>query len=326
MGERVLVTGATGFVGSFLVEELLQRGYDVCALVRESSDLRWLEGKKVTYIYGDLHGKNKLPPLCGVDHILHLAGATRAVHSKDYYRINLEGTERLLDAAGDIKGLKRFVFLSSQAAAGPSPNDRPQTEGDMPRPVSPYGKSKLLAEEAVLNAGDKLHVTILRPCSIYGPRDTYMLELFKSISKGFMPSPAKRPYHLSLCYVNDIVQAILLSVQQDHPSGEVFFIADGEKYSLDFFADMVSSTLRVKLHKINFPIWAAWFYATMADAWGVITKRPAFFSRNKCAEACQKNWVCDIGKAKTELGFRPGFFLETGLNVTLQWYIKEGWL
>lgn len=326
MGEHVLVTGATGFIGSHLVDALLVHGYEVDALIREKSDLRWLLGRKINLIYGDLMGDGRIPSLNRFDHIFHLGGATRTLHTRDFYRVNRDGTERLIDAALNIKGLKRFIYLSSQAAAGPSPKDRPQTEEDLPCPVSPYGKSKLKAEHAVLNCRNRFHVTILRPCAVYGQRDTYMLELFKSISKGYLPLLGKGPMYFSFCYVQDLIQALILSVQHNHSSGEVFFIADGERYSLDFFAELVSSELCVKFHKIIIPVWAARFYATMADGWGLVKKTPAAFGRNKCAEGIQQNWVCDIGKAKTKLGFYPGFHLERGLKITLQWYKEKGWL
>jgi nucleoside-diphosphate-sugar epimerase len=326
VSERVLVTGATGFIGSHLVDELLWKGYEVAALIRESSDLRWLRGKRVEFIYGDLLGKGRLPPLKGFAHIFHLGGTTRALRRRDFYRTNHEGTERLIDAARHIRGLKRFVYLSSQAAAGPAREERPQMEEDPVCPVSPYGKSKLHGEEAVLSCRDKFHVTILRPCAVYGPRDAYMLELFKRISKGYFPLLGKAPIYLSFCYVEDLVQALLLSVQRDHPSGEVFFIADGERYSLDFFADVVSSALHVKLHKMHIPLWVAWFYAAAADGWGLVRRRPASFHRGKCAEASQRSWVCDISKAKKQLGFRPRFRLEAGVKVTLRWYREKGWL
>jgi nucleoside-diphosphate-sugar epimerase len=326
VGERVLVTGATGFIGSHLVDELLWKGYEVAALTRESSDLRWLRGKKVELIEGDLLGKGKLPSLKGFAHIFHLGGATRALRTRDFYRTNHEGTERLIDAARHIRGLKRFVYLSSQAAAGPAPEERPQKEEDLTCPVSPYGKSKLHGEEVVLDCRDKFHVTILRPCAIYGPRDAYMLELFKRISKGYFPLLGKKPIYLSFCYVEDLIQALMLSAQRDHPSGEVFFIADGERYTLDFFANVVSSELHVKLRKIRIPIWVAWFYAAAADGWGLVRRRPAFFHRGKCAEASERNWVCDISKAKKQLGFRPRFRLEAGIKVTLRWYQEKGWL
>lgn len=326
MGERVLVTGATGFIGSHLVDELLWKGYQVAALVRESSDLRWLRGKEVEFIYGDLLGETRLPSLKGIAHIFHLGGATRALRHRDFYRTNHEGTERLLEAARHIQRLKRFVYLSSQAAAGPSPAERGQTEVDAVCPVSPYGESKLHGEKAVLSCRDKFHVTILRPCAIYGPRDAYMFEIFKRISRGYIPLMGREPMFLSFCYVEDLVQALMLSIQRDHPSGDAFFISDGERYSWDFFADVVSSQLKVKLRKIHIPIWAAWFYAALADSWGLARKRPALFHRSKCAEASQSNWVCDITKAKKKIGFRPRFRLEAGVKVTLAWYKNKGWL
>ena len=326
MGEHVLVTGATGFIGSHLVYVLLESGYEVDVLVRRKSDLRWLPGKRINLIYGDLVEKGAIPSLDRFDHIFHLGGATRTLHTADFYRINRDGTERLLDAARNIRGLKRFVYLSSQAAAGPSPEDRPQTEEDLPRPVSPYGKSKLQAEHAVLDCRDRFHVTILRPCAVYGQRDTYMLELFKSISRGFLPSFGKGPMYLSFCYVQDLVRALILSVRNDHSSGEVFFISDGERYSMDFFAEQVSEELCVRVHKIQIPVWIARVYAALADGWGLVKKKPAAFGRNKCAEGIQRNWVCSIGKAQTKLGFRPDYDLKTGLKATLQWYKENGWL
>jgi dihydroflavonol-4-reductase len=326
VGERVLVSGATGFIGSHLVDELLWKGYEVTALIRTNSDLRWLRGKGVAFIHGDLLGMDKLPSLRGFSYIFHLDEAAKALHRKDFYRTNHEGTKRLIAAARRVRGLKRLIYLSSQAAAGPSPPERPQNEADPPCPVSPYGESKLQGEEAVLACRDKFPVTVLRPCATYGPRDNYMFDYFKVISRGYIPVVGKEPIFLSFCYVEDLIQALMLSITRDHPSGEVFFIADGEKYSLDFFADVVSSALQVKLRKIHVPIWAARFYAAAADGWGLIRRRPAFFHRGKCAEVIQRNWVCDITKAKKNLGFRPRFRLEAGVKVTLQWYKDKGWL
>jgi dihydroflavonol-4-reductase len=326
MGERVLVTGATGFIGSHLVERLINLGYDVYVLMRSDSNPRWLQEKKVQFIFGDFEEPCGIPALSNIDYIFHLGGATRALRQKDFYRINYEGTVTLLNTAQDIKGLKGFVFLSSQAAAGPATNDRAVKEADTPRPVSPYGKSKLLAEEAVLRFREKFHVTILRPCGVYGPRDSYMLELFRQISKSFIPSVGKGPMYLNFCYIDDIVQALLLSIKQDQPSGEIFFITDGERYSFDYFADVVSSALKIKPRRVVIPSWVAWCYATASDAAAIAAGKPAAFSRNKCAEACCRNWVCDSDKAKKELGFHPGIFLESGVKATLNWYKEQGWL
>jgi len=326
VGERVLVTGATGFIGSHLVEELLWKGYEVAALIRTNSNLRWLRGKGVEFIYGDLLNEEGIPPLEGFSYIFHLAGVTRVLHKRDFYRVNHGGTERLLAAVKRGGGVKRFVFLSSQAAAGPSYSDRARREEDPPHPVSPYGESKLRAEEAVLSCRDEIPVTVLRPCSIYGPRDEYMYEYFKVVSRGFTPIIGSGPVFLSLCFVDDLISALILTITRDYPSGEVFFIADGEKYSLDFFADVVSSALNVKLKKIYVPVLVGWLYALVSEGWGVVRGKAAPFNRSKFSEVIQRNWVCDITKAKKKLGFRPRFRLEAGVKVTLQWYKEKGWL
>lgn len=326
MGERVLVTGATGFIGSHLVEELLWKGYEVTALIRTSSDLRWLRGKQVEFIYGDLREGNNLPHLGAFSYVFHLAGVTRVLRRRDFYRVNHGGTERLMAAVRKIEGIKRFVYLSSQAAAGPSSPENVRKEEDPPSPVSPYGESKLRGEEAVLSCRDEIPVTILRPCGVYGSRDVLMYEYFRMVSKGFIPLIRKGPIFLSLCFVDDLISALMLTITREHASGEIFFIADGEKYSLDFFADVISSALNVRSRKIHIPACVAWIYAMVAEGWGFMRGTAAPFNRSKYAEAVQRNWVCDITKAKKVLGFRPRFRLEAGVKVTLQWYKDKGWL
>jgi len=326
LGERVLVTGATGFIGSHLVEELVWHGYEVVALVRTSSNLRWLKGKKVEFIYGDLMEGEDIPHLNGFSYVFHLAGVTKALHKRDFYRINYGGTEKLIAEVNRAGGIKRFVYLSSLAAAGPSSPERARSEEDAPSPVSPYGESKLNGEEVVLSYRDKIPVTLLRPCAVYGPRDEYMYECFRMVSKGFIPFIGRGSAFLSLCFVDDLISALILAIRQEHPSGEVFHISDGEKYSLDFFMYMISSFLKIKARKIYIPVWAAWLYALTSESWGVMRGRAVSFNRSKCVEAIQRNWVCDITKAKKKLGFRPRFRLEAGLKVTLQWYKDKGWL
>jgi nucleoside-diphosphate-sugar epimerase len=325
VGERVLVTGATGFIGSHLVDELLWKGYEVTALLRRSSDDHWLKGKPVDLLYADLVSQDA-PSLDGFTYVFHLAGVTRSSRKRGFIEGNTVSTGKLIAAAGRAEGIQRFVYLSSLAAAGPSSPEGARCEGDACCPVSWYGESKLQAEDVVLGCRTALPVTVLRPAVVYGPRDTYMLEYFKVLSRGLMPCVGRKPVYLSFCYVDDMVSALTLTITREHPSGAVFFISDGEEYTLDFFADVVSSALDRTPRKLRIPAWAAWVCAVVSDTCSVVTKQPSPFHRSKYAEAVQRYWVCDVAKAKKVLGFRLRFGLEAGVRVTLQWYRDHGWL
>lgn len=318
---RILVTGATGFIGSHLVERLLKEGHEVWALVRRKG----LLPHGVNVLYGDLV-TGELPPLRGFDHVFHLAALTRAVVTDDYYRVNFLGTKRLVEKLLEEGGVKgKFVFLSSLSAQGPTSGLKPSTEEDPPSPVSPYGKSKLQAEEFLQGLSDKLEILIIRPSIVYGPRDTYMLEFFRLIKKGFLPL-LKKDQRLSLCYVADLVEALWLSLSAKAPSGEVVCVSDGKAYPLRHIADMVALILGVKYRTIRVPFVIAMGVVLFNELWGRIRKRPPAFGINKFLEAYQEAWVCDIGKAKALLGFKPKYSLKEGLEITLKWYLERGWL
>lgn len=318
---KVLVTGANGFIGSHLAEELLRRGYEVYALLRGKK--RWLpEGVKV--LLGDLRGE--LPELRGFHHVFHLAALTRAKKPREYFEVNTKGTERLarrILEGGGITG--KFVFLSSLSAQGPTRPDRPLTEEVPPRPISPYGESKLRAEEALKGLAGSLPVVILRPAIVYGPRDDYMIEFFRILKRGFLPLLRDGQW-LSMCYVEDVVQALVLASEKEIPSGEVFLLSDGSYYPLQGIADMVASILGVRIRRIRIPVAIAKTVAFLSEAWGKARGYPPPFNRNKLAEALQEAWICDNFKARKILGFEPRYPLEEGLKLTLRWYQEVGWL
>jgi len=325
VSEKILVTGATGFIGSHLAEELLWKGFRVTALVRSNSNLQWLRGKNVDILPGDFV-TGTLPSLDDFAYIFHVAGLTKAWRRRDFFKVNAEGTRNLVAAAQKAGSVRHFVYLSSSAASGPCPSEHPRREDETCRPVSAYGESKRRGEEVVFAAADELPITILRPSAVYGPRDEYMLSYFKMIAKGFMPCIGRGPLWLSLCYVDDLVDALVRCITHDHSSGQVYSVSDGGKYSLDFFADVVSLALHVRPKKIFVPEWAAWFGAFVSEAYGRVSGRSIPFHRSKCAEAVQRHWICSIARAKEDLGFRPRFGLEAGIRVTVQWYQDHGWL
>ncbi|CUT00042.1 NAD dependent epimerase/dehydratase family protein [Candidatus Kryptonium thompsonii] len=185
---KALVTGGTGFIGSHLVDELLNRGYEVRCIVRDTSNLKWLNGKDVEIFKGSLFDIDFLKKAVeDVDYVYHIAGVTKGKNYQDYYRGNVETTQNLLEACLENQKLKKFVLASSLAAVGPGDDAIPVDETRQYNPITSYGKSKAEAEKVTLSFKDKLPITIVRPPSVYGPRDTYTFELFKYVKFGFLP-------------------------------------------------------------------------------------------------------------------------------------------
>jgi len=237
---KALVTGATGFIGSHLVEDLLQRGIHVRCLVRKTSDLKWLRDLPIDPVYGDCNDPNSLgEAVKGVDQVFHLAGVTKAIQERTYFEVNAFGTENLIHACLEHNShLQKFIYLSSQAAAGPCRDGGMKRESDISAPVSPYGKSKRMGEELAMEHSHELPLLILRPCAIYGPRDRDIYAFFKLLSKRIKPCLSGQDQHISLCFVQDIIQAILLAAEARQPSGEVFFVSDGHGYRLEEIGDI----------------------------------------------------------------------------------------
>jgi nucleoside-diphosphate-sugar epimerase len=325
---KALVTGATGFIGSHLVESLLQKGAHVRCLVRKTSDLKWLRGLSVKLVYGDCSDRSSLSEAVkNIDWVFHLAGITKAVQKKTYFEVNALGTENLIRACLEHHPhLKKFIYLSSQAAAGPCQNGGKKKESDACKPVSPYGQSKRMGEELALTHSHELPLLILRPCAVYGPRDNDIYTFFKLLSKKISPCLSGQDQHISLCYVQDIVEAILLAARSQEPSGEIFFLSDGHDYRWLEISDILSKAMEVNPMKIRIPQWMMSGVASLSETLSKITKTPPLLNRGKVEEMAQKNWVCDITKAKTLLGFEPRVPLAQGAKLTFEWYRKENWL
>ena len=325
---RVLVTGGTGFIGSHLVESLLQRGIQVRCLLRKSSELRWLAGLPVEKIQGDCGNKDSLDEAVkGVEVVFHLAGVTKALHEKTYFEINAIGTDNLIHACLKTNPhLKKFIYLSSQAAAGPCRNGDKKREEDRCEPVSLYGQSKRLGEELALDHAREIPLVILRPSAVYGPREKDIYTFFKLLSRKIKPCLSGDDQRISLCYVHDVIQATLLAVEAPHPSGEIFFLSDGRDYRLGEIGDIFAHAIGIKAHCIRVPEWMIFQAASLSEYFSRLSGKPPLFSKGKVEEILQKHWACDIGKARNLLGFEPGFSLEEGARLTVEWYKKEKWL
>lgn len=325
---RVLVTGGTGFIGSHLVETLLGEGHEVRCLVRDRRRLGWLAGLSgVSLAQGDVADPSSLREcLEGVDHVYHAAGLTRARGTREFLRVNAEGTRHLVQAClGGTKRPRRFIHLSSLAAVGPRPTATPIAEDAPARPVSPYGWSKLEGEVAVLGAKDRLHVTVLRPPVVYGPRDRGVLEFARWVARGFLPLPAGSPRTLSLCYVQDLVAALRAAGEAQTSSGEVYHVAGEGAFTWEEIGQRLGESLGVRPRRLPIPVPVSLALATIADAWGWVTGRSGYFSRGKVREAAG-HWLCDTSKARRHLGVVPRVGLAEGVAITVKWYREAGWL
>ncbi len=324
-----LVTGANGFIGSHLVEELLARGHHVRCLVRKTSDLRWLEGLDVQIIRGSYDDEESLASaVLGVDHIYHIAGAVKAKKPADFYRANTAATAKLAQAAIKANpGLKRFVFSSSQAAAGPSPClDKPKCELEECRPVTDYGRSKLLAERELLKLSDKLPLTIIRPPSVYGPRDTEIFMYFQWISRGLALLPGIRKRYAHLIYVKDLVRGMVQAAESGKTLGKTYFLSEERAYSWQDISDLIAKSLGRKPIKLPVPIFMARFSALLSEAGAFIVNKPTIFNRQKVNEMAQRYWTVSARAANEDFGFKCGYDLAKGIEETSKWYRENGWL
>jgi nucleoside-diphosphate-sugar epimerase len=319
---KALVTGATGFIGSHLCESLAKGGYSVTCLVKKTSNLKWIEDLDVKFITGDCtHFESLLNSIKEYDYVFHLAGLTKSCSEEDFYRINTKGTENILNAIckKNLK-LKRFIYLSSLSAVGPSRNGNPVIEDTQPSPVSNYGKSKLEGEKIVLNYSKTVPITILRPPAIYGPRDKDLLVFFKMIRKGFFPNWGKCYY--SLLYVDDLIQGIVVASENRKAEGKVFFLSDSKFYTGNEIVTEISSTLNVKPTQLKVPKFIMPFFALIGER----INKHGIINRDKIRELSHSHWTCNAKKAREELGYTTKVNLREGIKWTADWYRIHRWL
>jgi nucleoside-diphosphate-sugar epimerase len=310
------------------VEALVQRGFRVRCLVRSKSHLTWVKGLPVDIIYGDCREKDSLRPgVKDVDLVFHLAGATRAIDARTYFEVNALGTENLVRACLEHNTrIQKFIYLSSQAAAGPTRDGGKKKESDHCAPVSPYGMSKRRGEELALSQAHELPLLILRPAAVYGPRDKAFLFLFQCLAKRIKPSFSGGAQRLSLCSVQDLVGAILLAASTRTQSGEIFFLSDGQDYRMEEISDIFAQAMKVTAFRLPLPPPVLFGIAAVGQYFAKVSGKPVLISRGRAEEMIQPNWLCDITKARTLLGFEPQISLARGAKLTFDWYRKENWL
>ena len=323
-----LVTGATGFVGSHLVEYLLSKNFNVKVLVRKSSDRKWLEGKKVQYFDSGFFDKTGLRnAVKDVDFVFHVAGLVRAKTSEEFYKGNVETTKNLIEAILDVNpNLKRLLVVSSFAANGPAKSENGAKEEEEPHPITHYGKSKLEEEKLVKSYMDKLPITIVRPPAVYGPRDTDIFLVFKSYKAGLMTFVGFDKKLVSLVHVKDLVRGIYLAATSEKSIGGIYCIGSSKFYSWEEIAEVMKKVFGKGALKIRLPHSLVYASGAVSQFFSIFKKRPSTFNFEKAKDFVQTYQICNVTKAKKELGYESQISLEDGIKETVDWYKRMKWL
>ena len=325
---KILLTGANGFIGSFLTEKLVNKKYDVNCLVRSSSNIRWIANLNIQFLYGDLNDKKTLRnAIRGVDIIYHLAGVTKAGRKSEYENGNYTGTKNLVDTILESgTKLKRFVFAGTQAAYGPSDSLRPIDENKTRLPLTDYGFSKLKAQQYVESKMDQIPVTIVLPPAVYGPRDTDVLEFFKTVKMGIIPQLGGKDKYASIIHVDDLTDGIIQAAESKNSIGQAYFLANPKPVAWSEIARITLDQLGKRAIRINIPYALVSTIAAFTEIQSRITRKPNILSRQKLIEMRQDFWICSSQKAKKDFGFEPKINIEEGIKDTLTWYVAHNWL
>lgn len=332
MSNKILITGATGFIGGFIVEEALRRGMEVWAAVRNTSSRRYLTDPRINFIELDFGSSASIEnSLRGMDfsYVVHAAGVTKCLKADDFHRVNTLGTINLVEALRRLAmPLRRFVYLSSLSSYGPVHEDRPYADIKSTDPQCPdtvYGKSKMESER-YLDGLRAFPYVILCPTGVYGPRERDYFMMAKSIKSHVDFAVGYKPQDLTFVYVLDVVQAVFLALDGGKDGGR-YLLSDGKVYSSRTFSDLICRELGIKtLLRIKAPIWFLRLVTFFGEYAGRLTGKPTALNNDKFHIMKQRNWRCDITPAVSELGYKPQYDLSRGVPLTMRWYREQGWL
>jgi nucleoside-diphosphate-sugar epimerase len=325
-----VVTGSTGFIGSHLVDALHARGATVRALVRPETS-RAKRDDRVERFEADVLDDRSVRESRvweGATHVFHLAGVTRGRTLSHFRAGNVFPTANVLAALAARSGKPpRIVLVSSQAAAGPAPSgDAPLRETDRPVPVEAYGRSKLQAEQAVARYRDDLPITIVRPASVYGPRDRDFLAVFKQASRRVALHAVPRDHAFSIVHVTDLVDALIRAGERPAAVGRTYFVADEMPLTWGRLYDEVAAAAGSSPLQLEVPPSAVRIAAHAGDLLSTLTGRSTLLNRNKAALARPRWWLCDASRARAELEWKSVVPLQVGVRDTYNWYVDAGWL
>lgn len=323
---KVLITGASGFIGGQLRDALLDTGADVVSLVRPNSPAV-RRGRGASVNYTDLVGLRELFEREQPDYVFHVAGATKGITYADFYAGNVMPTVNLMRALRDVHpGVKRFVLVSSLAAFGPSRGTTPVRETDPRQPVEHYGRSKLEAELAVEGLGDALPWTIIRPPAVYGPAEVDMFTLFKAAHSGVNLFFGNRHKHASAVYVDDLLDGMVLAAQSETARGRGYFLCDGEPYTWADIQGHIVSAVGKRTFTLSLPGFLVPAAGAAGELLTAFDKKPRLANRQKAILDAQNAWLCSHEAARGDFGYRPRVSMAEGTKRAYRWYLEHGWL
>lgn len=336
MAEKILVTGASGFIGSFLVEGGLQRDMQVWAGIRKSSSRRYLQDERITPAILDFTDSEHLEAQLlehkrehgGWDYIIHCAGVTKCRDEADFEIGNYWATRHFIEVLQKLQMVPRiFVYLSSLSVFGPvRETDYSEiSEYDTPQPNTAYGKSKLLAEQYLHTLSDFPFV-IFRPTGVYGPRERDYFLMAQSIARHVDFMAGWKRQDLTFVYVKDLVKAVYLGIEKK-AVGRSYFVTDGAVYASTAFSDLIKNELgNPWIVRLKCPLGLLKAISYTAGWLAALMGKTSTLNRDKYNIMKQRNWRCDITPLQQELGYRADYPLERGVKETIAWYNKEGWI
>ena len=328
----ILITGASGFIGSFLVEEALRRGFDTWAGIRASSSRAYLQDPRIRFLELDFAHpdalRRQLARYGRFDYIVHCAGVTKCIDPADFDRVNHVQTCDFVDALCELDLVPRqFIFISTLSVFGPvhERTYQPIVETDTPCPNTAYGRSKLKTEQYLQSLGGFPYV-IFRPTGVYGPRERDYYVMAQSIARHVDVAAGFRRQDLTFVYVADVVQAVFRAIDRG-VTGRAYFLSDGQVYASRTFSDLIIRELgRPWVIRLKFPLFALKTVSLCTEWWAKRRGKTSTLNRDKYNIMKQRNWRCDITPAVEELGYAPAYDLDKGVCLTIAWYKENRWL